>query len=333
LTFADTILGLLFAVLIYPGFLFIFILGIFFEGLRRKFVARAEGREGAPFLQPLYDLGKHWRKTTLVSGIGFVKPERTDEEIIVEEAKAYSVKSGLFFLPAIAILALVIAVAMLAVPFSLYPFQVTTDQPLQMDLIAVILLFLAPSVAATLFGTLGGSIYSQLAGSRAIQMYVGFLAPYIVSLTGVALVVGSLDLQKIANAQSNSVLGVKLVCGILYLIAMPVGLRLRPLNTSIGEGLEGLTTDISGTPLALFRLLEMLERVVSALIFATVFVPVANSNPAVFGGAILFYMGGLAIVETLFGHFKLKDALRFYVMYAGPMAVVWFALVAFVVKS
>lgn len=333
MVFLDTAWRLLFSVLIYPGFLSIFVLGLFFEGLRRKFSARAEGRDGAPFLQPLHDLRNYWRKTTSVTGAGFVKPDREEAEVFLDEVRTASGKGVLFFLPAVAILALLVVASMLAVPYSLYPFQAETARPLQFDLVAVALLFLIPSVVAVVFGTLGGSIYSQLAGSRALQMLISFLAPYFVSLVGVAVVVGSLDLGRIANTQSNGVLGVKLICGILYLVALPVGLRLRPLSTSIGEGLEGLTTDVSGVPLALFRLMEIFERVVAALIFATVFVPFSSSNPAVFGGAILFFMGGVAIIETLFGHFKLKDALRFYVLYASPFALIWFTVVAFVVKA
>jgi NADH-quinone oxidoreductase subunit H len=323
----ETLLKVLFSALIYPGFLFIAIIGLLAEGVRRKFAAAAEGRGGPPLLQPLYDILKFFRRPTLVPSLPrSVAAE--DETQTVNNTETW--RTLLFFLPALAVLGIILAAALIPVPGSLWP--VTAVNPLGWDLLAVGLLLELPAVASIMLGAMGNSIYSQVAASRVAQLTVVYLAPHAVAIFGPALLMQTLDMSKIAAGDSQAALAVKLVCALLYLVCLPARLRLRPLSASPGEGLEGLTTDLNGPPLAFFQLMGILERATAAVLFAVLLVPFGGSNPLVFIGGILLCYGVIGLVEVLFNQVRLSNALRFYFLYANTGALLWFLLLAFLVK-
>ena len=53
-------------ILIFPGFLFCFVVGLLLCGIDRKLVARMQKRVGPPILQPFYDFFKLIGKETIV---------------------------------------------------------------------------------------------------------------------------------------------------------------------------------------------------------------------------------------------------------------------------
>ena len=56
----------LFNILIFPGFLFLFVMGITFEYVDRIIYARLQNRKGPPFFQPLADFIKLTAKEEIV---------------------------------------------------------------------------------------------------------------------------------------------------------------------------------------------------------------------------------------------------------------------------
>lgn len=311
------------------------------EGLRRKFAARGEGRSGPPLLQPLLDLQKWFRKTILVPGPTFPDPVLADEDegkrLEAEELQISRVNRGratLILLPLLAVIGLSLGAALIPVPGNLWPFlsEETTARPLGADLLAAAFLLEVPVLITIIFGSLGGSIYAQLAGSRTAQLAVAYALPFVIALFGPAMAYGSLDFRAVAAANSSGMLGVKLICGLTWLLCMPARLRLRPLSSSSGETLEGVTTDFGGLPLALLRLMEWMERVAVPLFAVVLFVPLAASNPLVLAGALLFALGAIGVVDAFFSQVRLRDALNFYLRYASVGALVWFVVLAFLVK-
>ena len=61
-----TVLETLGYILIFPGFLFCFLVGLFLAGVDRKIVAKMQKRVGPPLLQPFYDFFKLCGKETIV---------------------------------------------------------------------------------------------------------------------------------------------------------------------------------------------------------------------------------------------------------------------------
>lgn len=304
------------------------------ESLRRQFVARAEGSTGPGFWQPLFDLAKLWRLPASVPA-GALPPEdetnTTSEELanLRHEANRF----GLYAIPILALLALVSAAVMLPLPGNLWPFLAASGeaQPLGGDLLALGLLALVPTVSAVIVGSLGGSVYGQLAGSRIFQLLVVCAFPYGVAVFGSGVARGTLALQTIVSSNSLPLVALKLLSGLLFLLAMPAILRLKPFTTAHSETLEGVTTELGGVPLALFLVMEWAERILYPAIFALLFIPFAD-NPLFFVAGFLFGLGVIGVVDNLLGQVRLRDALNFYIRYANPAALLLFMLVTFAVK-
>jgi len=341
LALSETLLRTLFAVLVYPGFLFLAISGILAEGLRRKFAARGEGRRGPPLLQPLFDLNS-WRKRFIaVPGPALPDPDLEDKDPTKSKAARELASSrnnrarlALIYLPLLALLGLAVAVALLPLPGNLWPFlrSEVSARPLGADLLAATLLLEMSVLVTIIIGSLGGSIYGQVAGSRTAQLAVAYALPYLIAIFGPAIALGSLDLRAIAAADSPAMLGVKLICGLTWLLVMPVRLRLRPLAASAGETLEGVATNLSGLPMALLRLMEWAERVALPLLAVLLFVPLAGSNPLVLVAGWAFGLGAIGVVDAFFSQVRLRDALNFYLRYASLGALAWFIMLAFLIK-
>jgi formate hydrogenlyase subunit 4 len=277
----------------------------------------------------------------LVPGAALPDPALTDEdEAKREEARELIIsrnnraRVALIYLPLLALVGLVLAMILLPLPGNLWPFlrSELEARPLGADLLAVMLFLELPIAVTIIMGSLGGSIYGQLAGSRTVQLTIAYALPYSVGLFGPAIALGSFDFRAIVAADSPGMLGVKLICGLSWLLCMPVRLRLRPLATSPGEALEGVTTDLSGPALALMRLMEWTERAALPFFATVLFVPYAYNNPLVLLGGVAFGLGAVGVVDAFFSQVRLRDALNFYLRYASLAAIVWFMVLAFLVK-
>ena len=327
----ETLLRAFFAWLIYPGFLFLATAGILIEGLRRRFAGRVEGREGPGLLQGLFELGKLFRRPAMVP-TGYEPPENDTTANGLAAARREGSRWGLFTIPVFGILALSTGAVLLPLPGNLWPYLNNPDKALGADLLATSLLFLVPALGAVLLGSMGGSVYSQLAGSRIFQLLVACAVPYAVAVFGPALALGRLDLRAVAAAESLPMLGVKALCGMLFLLCLPVILRLKPLSASGGEVLEGITNDLGGPPLALFYLAQWMERLAFSMFFAVVFVPFAYNNIIFLIVGTLFALGLIGIIDALFSHVRLRDAFIFYLRYTNPAALGWLVLLALAIK-
>jgi NADH:ubiquinone oxidoreductase subunit H len=282
------------------------------------------------------------RLTLIVLGPVFEDPALSDEDDALREeardlvnSKNNRAKAALLFLPALALLGLSLGAALLPLPGNLWPFLSNgiEARPLGTDLLAAMLLMELPVLATVLFGSLGGSIYSQLAGSRSAQLAVAYALPYTVALIGPSLVLGTFDFRAVVAADSPAMLGVKLICGLAWLICMPARLRLRPLAASPGETLEGVTNEIAGPPLGLFRLMEWTERVALTLFATILFVPWSYTNPLMLLGGVALGLGAIGVVDAFFSQVRLRDALNFYLRYANLGALAWFVVLAFLIKA
>ena len=61
-----TILSNAWSILVFPGLLFVSVVGLLLAGLDRKILARMQKRIGPPIIQPFYDFFKLMGKETLI---------------------------------------------------------------------------------------------------------------------------------------------------------------------------------------------------------------------------------------------------------------------------
>lgn len=329
MSFSEVTLRVLVSVLLYPGLLFLILTGLLAEGWRRKFVARAEGRIGPSLRQPFYDVRKYLGRIAVVPGT----TKANDPRLV---AKSELTRAGVFGGPLVGVGALVMATVLLPLPGNLWPFfsvRLAGERPLGLDLLGVALLLQIPALVTIILGTIASSIYAQLAASRTAQLLVAYMTPYLAAVFGPAIVLGTLDLKLLAASTSPTMLAVKFGCGFIWLVCQPAQLRTRPLAASRGETLEGVTTNIGGAPLAMYKLMNWVERMAAALLFAALFVPLGASNPAVFIGAVLLDLGLVGVLEGLLSQVRLKDALDFYLRFASVGGAVWLLVLVLLLRA
>ncbi len=240
--------------LIFPGGLFLMNIGLLYEWIDRKLVARYQNRVGPRWFQPLADTIKLLAK----------------EEIIPQ-----GVHKGLFLaLPVIAITGALTA----AVYVPLFGFRAVYS--FEGDLIVVLYLLSMMTLCIGLAGANTLSRFTIVGATRALTQMFSYEAPFLLALLGPAMAAGSWNIGKITAYASNN---------LWLILAQPIGfvvalvglmgkLELPPFDAPEAETeiVAGALTEYSGRGLALFRIGKNVEFVVGITL------------------VVLFYLGGIA---------------------------------------
>jgi len=299
---SDIILRVLLAALVFPGGLFVIVLGLGLKGLERRIVARLQRRIGPPLLQPFYDLAKLMRKD------GFV-PELAQ--------------------PGVFLLAPLIGVASMSVAMAMLPIAgVYTPAPVFGDLIVLFYLISLPALALMLAGSASSSPFGAIGFSREMALMLAYEAPILLVIAAVALHVGrgtgavaSFDLAGIVDYQrvhGPFLLEWRLVPALLaYLAFMPANLGIPPFDIPEAETelAEGPLLEYSGASLGLFKLGAAIKTLVIAALGIVLFCP---NGPTGALGLLLFVVkcivviAGLALFRVTMGRMRIDQAVLFY---------------------
>src|SRR3990172_3061055 len=169
--------------LILPGIAFTIHLGLIFEWLERKTMARMTGRVGPMFagpagvLQPLADFVKLLYKEE-------VMPSFADKTV-------FRYAPGLFFLAPL--------VSMLFVPV-IGPSAVAS---FSLDLLLIVFILAYATFVVAVLSYASASSFTTVASGRLVLQYVSYEIPLVISIVTPALLVGSLSIQEIVQAQSS----------------------------------------------------------------------------------------------------------------------------------
>lgn len=240
--------------LIFPGGLFLMNVGLFYEWVDRKLVARYQNRVGPRWFQPLADSIKLLAK----------------EEIIPD-----GVHKGLFLaLPVIALTGALTAA--LYVPlFGFEPaFNFKGDLIVTLYLLSMITLCIGLAGANTL------SRFTIVGATRALTQMFSYEAPFLLALLGPAIAAGSWNVSEI-NAYASENIWLILAQPIGFIVAL-VGLmgklELPPFDAPEAETeiVAGALTEYSGRGLALFHVGKNVELVIGITLI------------------IVFYLGGVS---------------------------------------
>ena len=161
------ILSAAFHLLIFPGFLFLSVVGLLLAGIDRKMLAHMQRRIGPPLMQPVYDFFKLLGKETIIPAGA--------NPIIYQAAPIVSVAS-------LTVLALFIPVAGAGV------FSGASD------LIVILYLLTIPGVALVVSGFVSGSPFGGIGGSRELITMISYEMPFIMVLLAVARKAGGSSL-------------------------------------------------------------------------------------------------------------------------------------------
>ena len=260
LEFLQTALLYLGYILIFPGFLFCFVIGLLLCGIDRKAVARMQKRVGPPILQPFYDFFKLCGKETIVP--------------------AAASRTTFMMAPLLGLSALV--VIQLFIP--VFNFRVFRNLPEVADIIVILYLLLIPAVSVMMGGAASGSPYAGIGLSREMVTVLAIELPLVLVLLSVAKTVGNamgtglvFSMSGIADYQAAHG---SLICrasmipaALAMLLIIPGETGNHPFDAAEAETeiCEGLLAEYSGAPLGIFKLSHAVKMLTLTSLFVALF--------------------------------------------------------------
>ena len=265
----------LFYLLIFPGGFFLVLVGLGFEWLDRKLLALFQRRVGPPWYQPLADLIKLFSKEDLL-------PKGGNELVAT-------------LLPLISLCA--VLVAGLYVPIAGF-----TPYSFEGDLIVILFLMSVPTLAYYLAGILSIGIYSILGGGRSLLQYFSYEVPFLIALSGPAVLARSWSIEGILTAQFTlgSFVLFQPLGFILALVGLIGKLKRDPLDipSAKSEVVGGSLTEFSGGKLGFWHLAMNIQAVVGIFLIINLFLGWTKlANP--FVAILVFFLEFLVIVGML----------------------------------
>ena len=252
-----TVLETLGYILIFPGFLFCFLVGLFLSGVDRKIVARMQKRVGPPLLQPFYDFFKLCGKETIVPA---------------------AANKGVFLAAPLVGLASLIVLQLFIPVFNFTAFSTMAD------VIVILYLLLIPALAMIVGGAASGSPYAGVGLSREMVTVIACELPLALVLLSIAKVVGNatgtglvLSVSEIVNfqlANGSLITHVSMIpAAIAFLLIIPGETGSHPFDTAEAETeiCEGLLAEYSGGPLAVFKLSHSIKVLTLSSLFVALF--------------------------------------------------------------
>ncbi|MBR0139643.1 MAG: NADH-quinone oxidoreductase subunit H [Firmicutes bacterium] len=247
-------LKILFNILVFPGLLFVGVVGLLLAGLDRKILARMQNRVGPPIIQPLYDFLKLLGKETIV-------PKAANRKVFLAA-------------PVVGFSALVVT-AMLIPVLGYSAFEGSAD------MIVLLYLLTIPAVALIVGGSSSGNPYAGIGISREMVTIMSYELPLICVMLAVAKKVGGSALcfsmsQIAAYQQANgSLIGcVSLMpAAVAMMLVIPAEVGTQPFDVAEAETeiCEGPLIEYSGAPLAVFKLSTAMKMYIMTALFSALF--------------------------------------------------------------
>ena len=305
--------------LVYPGFLFLFVYSTFVEWFDRKVYARLQNRMGpthtgrAGLLQPIADIVKLMAKEDIV-------PDKADKKVFTA-------------LPVVGLA--VVLTAGLLLPVWNIDLAATGPISFPGDLIVLLYLLSLPTLVLFLAGWSSTNAFSIIGGTRVLTMLFGYEVPLFLAVLSPAVLAGSWRMAEIAAFyRAHPLLILPNLIGFgIALIAVQAKLERTPFDIPHAETeiVGGTFTEYSGKKLAFFRLMADVELVVAAGLLATVFL-------GGFGGSVLpafvqfvlktlFVVFLLSVLRAVTGRIRVDQVVSLAWKWLAPLAVLQLLIV------
>jgi NADH-quinone oxidoreductase subunit H len=274
----------MFALLFFPGGLFLMAGGLLYEWVDRKLLARFQNRIGPRWFQPLADIVKLLSK----------------EEVLPE-----GVNSFLFFILPVAALAGALTAGLYVPIAGLAPaYSFNGDLVVALYMLSLLTLCLGLAGANTV------NRFSLIGATRTLTQLFSYEAPFLLALLGPALAAGSWQIS-LVNDFATTKAWMMLTQPIGFLVAL-VGLmgklEMTPFDAPEAETeiVAGALTEYSGRGFALFRLGKNVELIIGLTLVASFYLGGLH-NPLDFLLKTLGLLLVLAFLQSLFARLRIDQ--------------------------
>lgn len=271
------ILSSLFTILIFPAGLTLVLIGMLYEWIDRKLVARFQNRVGPRWFQPFADIVKLFAK---------------------EQIKPAIVNPYLFFGLPVAALAGALTAALYVPLIGLDPASSFPG-----DLIVTIYLLSLPTMCVGLAGWNTSGRFSLIGATRTLTQLFAYEAPFLLAMLGPALVAGSWQINTINRfTQEHWLILTQPVGFIVALIGLMGKLELPPFDAPEAETeiVAGALTEYSGRGLAIFKISRSVELIIGLSLVSSFYLGGLNGIPSFLfkSLALLLVMSVLQVLLT-----------------------------------
>ena len=311
------------SILIFPGFLFCFLVGMLLCGIDRKLVARMQKRVGPPILQPFYDFFKLLGKETIV-------PAQANRTV--------------FLVAPLLGLAALVVIQMFIPVFGFTAFSGMAD------VIVILYLLLIPALAAILGAAATGSPYAGVGLSREMVVIISCELPLVLVLLSVAKTVGDamgvglcFSLSDIAAYQAvNGSLITKLSmipAAIAFMMVIPGETGNHPFDAAEAETelCEGMLAEYSGAPLGVYKLSHAIKMLTLTSLFVALFLGGIGTGLVIIDALILVALCVLltavciSLVHAITARLKIEQIFKYYWTVVSGLALIslvlaWYGL-------
>lgn len=246
-----SIVNIIFSYIVYPGFIFSAVVGLFITWIDRKVTARIHWRVGPPWYQPYADFLKLLLKETIV-------PEGSSKT--------------LFLLgPILGLVAMTILAVML------FSMNFNPHQSFIGDLIVIIYLFALPPIGIIIGGSASKNPLASVGASREMTQYFAYELPFLVALATIILKAGgSIRFGDIILAQETSAPFLYSISGVIaavvILLSIQAKLSFVPFDIPEAEQeiMAGPYIEYSGVALAIYKVTRAMMFFLLPLFFISV---------------------------------------------------------------
>ena len=294
--------------LIFPAGLTLILVGMFYEWVDRKLVARFQNRIGPRWFQPFADAVKLFAKEQITPAI---------------------VNPYLFFGLPVAALAGALTSALYVPLMGLTP---ASNFP--GDLIVTIYLLSLPTMCVGLAGWNNSGRFSLIGATRTLTQLFAYEAPFLLALLGPALVAGSWQINTINRfTQDHWLILTQPVGFIVALIGLMGKLELPPFDAPEAETeiVAGALTEYSGRGLAMFKIGKSVELIVGLWLVASFYLGGLNGVPSFLFKTLILLLG-MTMLQSLLTRLRIDQTVGLWWRF-GAILVLAQLLVIILVKG
>jgi NADH-quinone oxidoreductase subunit H len=303
-----SVVRILFSYLIFPGFIFTAVVGLFLTWIDRKVTARIHWRVGPPWYQPYADFLKLLLKETII-------PEGS--------SKVLFLLAPMFGLVAMSILAVM-----------LFSMNLNPSGTFVGDLIVIIYLLALPPLGIMIGGAASKNPLASVGVSREMTQYFAYELPFLIAVASIILKAGGsirfgdiILAQKATGPFLYSISGV--IAAIVILLSTQAKLGFVPFDIPEAEQeiMAGPYIEYSGVALAMFKVVRAMMLFLLPLFLISV----------LWGGfgdwwaipKFLLIVVLIVLMKNTNPRIKIDQALRFFWLGIGVLSVIGLVLAVY----